>query len=59
MSNHSMGQRSVYGAFLALAIWLAAGVLAQSQLPTATIFGTVKDSSGAVIPGDHRSWRRG
>ena len=30
---------------------LAMERLAMAQLPTATILGTVKDSSGAIIPG--------
>src|SRR5712691_6088767 len=30
---------------------LTMGNLAMSQLPTATILGTVKDSTGAIIPG--------
>ena len=30
---------------------LTMGKLAMSQLPTATILGAVKDSTGAIIPG--------
>src|SRR2546422_11127203 len=40
--------------FLAIALcfsFLTMGKLAMSQLPTATILGSIKDSTGAVIPG--------
>ena len=42
--------RSVCVIALSLSL-LTMGRLAMSQLPTATILGVVKDSTGAVIPG--------
>src|SRR2546422_2031247 len=36
---------------LSLSLVLTMGKLAMSQLPTATVLGAIKDSSGAVIPG--------
>ena len=32
-------------------VWILLGAVALAQLPTATISGTVRDSSGAVVPG--------
>jgi len=43
--------KGVKGFWSITGVWLLLGAVALAQLPTATISGTVRDSSGAVIPG--------
>ena len=51
MSKLLMGDRYIGLILLATILGICAGQMAPAQLPTATIAGVVKDSSGAVIPG--------
>ena len=51
MSKLLMGNRYIGLILLATILGICAGQMAPAQLPTATIAGVVKDSSGAVIPG--------
>ena len=41
-------------AFLSLLLTFFVASVSMAQLPTATILGIVKDSTGAVVPGGHR-----
>ncbi|MBI4478903.1 MAG: TonB-dependent receptor [Acidobacteria bacterium] len=51
MSKLLKGDRYIELILLATILGICAGQMAPAQLPTATIAGVVKDSSGAVIPG--------
>ena len=51
MSKLLMGNRYIGLMLLATILGICAAQMAPAQLPTATIAGVVKDSSGAVIPG--------
>ncbi|MBI4478905.1 MAG: TonB-dependent receptor, partial [Acidobacteria bacterium] len=51
MSKLLMWDRTIGLILLATILGICAGRIAEGQLPTATISGVVRDSSGAVIPG--------
>ena len=49
-NRSSIGRYFVLGAFFAIVL-LCSATTAHAQLPTGTILGVIKDSSGAVVPG--------